>query len=222
MNSDDLSVCLHSDLVPMARRRVRDDAVELIETALGRANEVFTEKLVLPLTLGSGHEWRGVIVSLPAAVEIDMFLRHRLFPLQITTGIGRGELGANLSDGLSRMAGSCLMRSRKGLERARRHRGGTFLFSGDPLLDAGANTIFLLLQTLFETWTEKQLEAYLAYRRYGTEAQAAEAVGITQSALHQRLAAARAKTYELASEQLLWFVGNFPAVYPDPSCAEAS
>ncbi|WP_302504355.1 hypothetical protein [Geoalkalibacter halelectricus] len=213
---------MHSDLVPVARRRAREDAVQVIEAALAQANEAYGKKMVLPLALGSGSEWRGVFTTLPAAVEVDLFLRHRLFPLQITTGIGCGDLSANHDEGLSRMVGSCLERSRKGLERARRHRGGTIILSGNPLLDTGANTICQLLQTLFETWTEKQLEAYLAYRRYGTEAHAAEAVGITQSALHQRLAAARAKTYESASEQLLWFVENFPAVVSDPSCAEAS
>lgn len=222
MATEELSICIHSDLLPVARRRGREDVAARIEAALKQTNEVFRDKLFLPLTLGSGHEWRAVPMSLPAAFEIDLFLRHRLFPLQITTGIGRGDLGGNLHEGLARLAGPCVLRSRRALERARRHRGGTFLASGDPLLDAGANTISLLLQTLFETWTQKQLEAYLAYRRHGTEATAAEAIGITQSALHQRLAAARAKTYEFATAQLLWFVDHFPAIFDESGCAEAS
>lgn len=222
MKNGETYVCLNADVLASAGRKGREELSQRIESALIEANDRYREKIISPLVIGSGHEWRGVLCSLPVAFEIDLFLRHRLFPVHLTTGIGRGDLNGSLEDDPARLGGSSILRSRKGLERARRQRGSTFLVSGDPILDAGANAISLLLHTLFESWTSKQLEAYLAYRRHGTEANAAESIGITQSALHQRLAAAHAKTYEQASEQLLWFVDNFPAIFPVAEKSQAS
>ncbi len=209
------AVCLNADLVPTAGQRGREDVVERLQAALEKTNRVFAGKIEMPLTLCAGNEWRGLVTSPSTGFEIDFYLRHQLFPLKIAAGLGLGEALGDYLAGMTRLSGPCIQRARQGLERARRHRGGIFLASGTSVLDAGANTISLLLQTIFETWTDKQLEAYLAYRRFGTEALAAENVGITQSALHQRLAAARAKTYEMAGEQLLWFVDNFPVALSD-------
>lgn len=207
-----IAVCLNADLVATAGQRGREDLGERLQNALDRTNQVFAEKIEMPLQICAGNEWRGLVTSASAGFEIDFFLRQQLFPLKVAAGLGLGEVLGDYLEGISRLSGSSVLRARQGLERARRHRGGIFLASGISVLDAGANTISLLLQTIFETWTDKQLEAFLAYRRHGTEALAAENVGITQSALHQRLAAARAKTYEMASDQLLWFVDNFPLV----------
>ncbi|MDY6847739.1 MAG: SatD family protein [Geoalkalibacter sp.] len=215
MNYTPRSVCINGDLVPVAGRRHQEDSTSRLGEALAEVNKCFSAQVDLPLALHAGNEWRGLVRSLSTAFQIDFFLRQRLFPIKIATGIGAGEVSDGYRDDRNMVGGTAVMRARQGIELARRHRGGAFLATGIAPLDTGANTICILLQTIFETWTRKQLEAYLAYRKYGTEASAAEKVGITQSALHQRLAAARAKTYELAGEQLLWFVDHFPAVAED-------
>ncbi|AJF07083.1 SatD family protein [Geoalkalibacter subterraneus] len=209
------SVCINGDLVPIAGKKHQEDLTARLQDALAEANKRFGEQADLPLELHAGNEWRGLVRTLSAAFQVDFFLRQRLFPIRIATGIGAGEVSDGYIDDRNTIGGPAVIRARQGIERARRHRGGVFLATGIVPLDTGANTISMLLQTIFETWTRKQLEAYLAYRKHGTEALAAEKVGITQSALHQRLAAARAKTYELAGEQLLWFVDHFPAVEED-------
>ncbi len=216
MNYAPRSVCINGDLVPVAGKRHKEDFTTRLEGALEEANKRFAEQIELPLALHAGNEWRGLVRTLSTAFEVDFFLRQRLFPVKIATGIGAGEVSEGYLDDRNTIGGPAVMRARQGIERARRHRGGAFLATGVAPLDTGANTISILLQTIFETWTRKQLEAYLAYRKHGTEALAAEKVGITQSALHQRLAAARAKTYELAGEQLIWFVDHFPAVEEAP------
>lgn len=221
MNYSPRSVCINSDLVPVAGKRHREDITAQLESALQEVNTQFAERIEAPLALHAGNEWRGLVHTLSTAFEIDFYLRQRLFPIKIATGIGAGAAADSYLDGRSIVGGTAVLRARQGIERARRHRGGTFLSTGVIPLDSGANTISMLLQTIFETWTRKQLEAFLAYRKHGTEALAAEKVGITQSALHQRLAAARAKTYELASEQLLWIVDHFPAVQEEQTAVQA-
>lgn len=199
----DFGVCIITDLAPapaIHRKRLEPE----IASACEALNVKFGQRLHTSFHAIGGGSWSGVVVDLVTALEAAFFLNHAMFPARLCTGVGVGELGSG------ELRGSlCFSRARRGLEAVRGAGSGTTLDSGDALLDLGTNTILLLLHTLLASWTPKQLEAYQFFQREGTENRAAQSLGISQSALHQRLSAARAKTYEQARVRMLEFASRW-------------
>lgn len=198
----DFGVCLVADLAPAPathRKRLEPEMTSAFE----EANEHFSGGLRIPFHGIGGGVWTGALGVLGTALDAAFYINHAMFPARTCIGLGAGALGSG-----ELRESPCFARARRGLETARGIGGGTTLDSGDSLLDLGANTMLLLLHTLLESWTPKQLEAYQAFQREGTENRAAQSLGISQSALHQRLSASRAKTYEQARTRMLEFVAR--------------
>ncbi|MBI5015587.1 MAG: hypothetical protein HZB55_08850 [Deltaproteobacteria bacterium] len=207
MPASDVYACLTGDLV--ASRLSEDrEAVQLrLEEALSEANASFGADLAVRLSVTLGDEWQGLFHTPDVALEADLLLRTRLYPVEVRAGVGAGRVSTPLRETTARMDGECFHRSRQALEAAGRRRiPGAVLLTGEPLLDAGANAVCGLLAALAAGWTEKQLRSTLAYRELGTEQAAAAALGVSQPTLHQSLDGARGKEFVEGFERLLEFV----------------
>ncbi|GAB4266416.1 MAG: hypothetical protein Kow0092_19370 [Deferrisomatales bacterium] len=203
--------CLTADLI--GSRRVSDRAAvqRQVEQALGRVNSEFQGRLVVPFSFTVGDEWQGLLDAPDAALEADFRLRRLLHPLGVSSGLGLGAVSTPIRDRTAAMDGPCFHRSREALERAKRLRSQATVFaSGLPLLDRPTNAICLLLHALSGKWTPKQHRTVMTYADRGTEAAAAEALGVSQPTVHQSLEAARGRAYLQAREELLEFVRTFP------------
>jgi hypothetical protein len=208
MAEPDEYVCLTGDLVASRSSEDREALQCRLESALGDANARFSADLEVPLAVTLGDEWQGLFRSAGAALEADLLLRARLYPVEVRSGVGAGALSTPLRPTTARMDGECFHRSRQAVDAARRRRiPGVVLLTGDLLLDTGANAICALLAALSAGWTEKQFRSVLAYREAGTEQAAAGALGVSQPTLHQSLEGARGKEFVEGFGRLLDFLG---------------
>ncbi len=197
--------CLTSDLVESRSLPHRSRVQERLERALAEVNRACSEELVVPLSVTLGDEWQGLFRSSSAALDADFRVRWHLHPLAIASGVGVGTLDTPVRDRTSRMDGPCFHRSREALEKARARKGSATVHrsSARGVLDETVDALCLLLHALSERWTDRQFEVLRAYTAHGTEAEAAQALQITQPTLHQSLDRSRGKTYLEAREALL-------------------
>ena len=207
MPSNDAFVALTSDVVRSRDVPDRETLQRRIEEALAEANRRFAGELVVPLAVTLGDEWQGLPSSLEVSYEVDLFLRFRLAPATLCSGVGRGPISTSVKPRTADMDGVCFHRSREALERAKRRRApGACQVTGDSAADRPANAISLLLAALADAWTERQLRTVAAVRGLGTERAAAEALGVSQVTIHKSLAAARGREFLEALDELKAFL----------------
>jgi hypothetical protein len=212
--------CLTSDIIRSRAVPDREALQAQIEDALAEANRRLARAFVVSLAVTLGDEWQGLLRSPDAAYEADFFLRGRLHPIALASGLGLGGVSTPIKARTADMDGVCFHRSREALERAKKRRvPGVVLLSGEPLVDAPANAVGLLLAAVSGGWTQKQFRSVTAYRELGTETAAAEALAVSQVTLHKSLAASRGKEFIEAMDALQAFLRDYP--FPDSAVGRA-
>lgn len=203
--------CLTVDLIASREHLDRSATQARLEDAIDQVNHSLSAAIVVPFSVTLGDEWQGLLDSPAAALEADFLFRDLLHPLPVASGVGTGGVSTPLRERTPLMDGPCFHRAREAIGQAKDRRGqATVLASSDPLLDEAVNALCLLLHSLADRWTPKQLQSLRAYVAHGTEAAAATALGVTQPTLHQSLDRSQAKLYLEARDALLHFVSKYP------------
>jgi hypothetical protein len=212
MTDPEIFVCLTCDVVASRLSEDRESLQDRIEASLAEANRGFADKLSVGLSVTLGDEWQGLFRAPEAALEVDLFLRARLYPFAVRSGLGFGGISTPLRKTTAAMDGECFHRSRLAVEAARKRRlPGVVILSGDPVRDAASNAVCGLLAAVSAHWTEKQLRSVMAYRERATEQAAATALGVAQPTLHQSLEGARGKEFVEGFSRLLEFLRLYRA-----------
>lgn len=210
-DSPETLTCLTSDVVESRTSENREELQGCIETVLHDANGRFATDIVVPFSVTLGDEWQGLVSGPHVAFEVDFWIRRRLHPFPVCSGIGVGSVSTDIRQRTAAMDGPCFHRSRAALNKAKSRKGpATVLDSGEPLLDQLVNAICLLLHAIASRWTEKQCRSVMAYLDHGTEAAAAESRGVTQPTLHQSLAGAQGKDFLEGYQGLIRFLREYP------------
>jgi len=200
------TVCLTADLIASRQIIDRAKAQKTVETTLAVTNEEHAATILVPFSVTLGDEWQGLVANVATALRIDFEIRRALYPLRLASGIGVGTVATPLKGRTVEMDGECFHRSRAALEQAKRRKGSSaFILSSAQDFDDPANTILSLLHALSDRWTKKQHATFVAFRRHGTEATAAEALRVSQPTVHKSLVGAMAKHYSEAQDALIAF-----------------
>lgn len=156
-----------------------------------------------------GDEFQGLLSYCSGLMPIIDHIERSLFPQKIRFGIGIGEIQTEINrnlpfgmDGpayhIAREMISLLKESeRKTLEPSANIRIG---IQGNDGLSFLLNTIFSLLTTIKERWTDRQVLIMNTFMHEGAQTQmkTAEHLGISQSSVQKALSASNFYTYQYA------------------------
>ena len=173
----------------------REALQESMQKAIALINEQFVEQVLVPFTITLGDEWQGLLKSLAKSYEIVASFRDALEGVSVSYGIGEGTIGTTIMARTSEMDGEAFHKSRAALDSAKQNHREVVFATRDERTDLLLNATCVLLQTLRASWTERQREKIMAYKKYGTETKVAEVLGVTQGDIHQAIRAGAGKVY---------------------------
>ncbi len=184
---------------PLRRVRVLKDGLRALE-------KDFLSQVVSSFEIFRGDSFQGIVFpqhALRAAIVIRTFLRSRdgatsaSLALDARVAIGIGGVTRFPEGTVAESDGTALRRSGPLLDQMK-GRDRRLLFSTPwPHVDAELNTECMLLDAIVVRWSKAQAEAVLIHLLLGrTQKQAAESLGVSQSAVAQRLRAANVDALE--------------------------
>ncbi|NOY76822.1 MAG: hypothetical protein GXO76_03010 [Calditrichaeota bacterium] len=200
-----LTADIHQSRLVANRQELQDQ----IEASLQTVNQTFASSIGVPFTITLGDEWQGIVQTLSAAYEIAVYFIETFHPVRLAIGIGEGKIETAWRQRSSEMDGEAFHRSRNALEEARRKNRRIRFATSRTHEDVLLNAITFLLQIQRESWTEKQFKKFSVYRKFRNTIKTAEAIGVSQSDIHQTLTAIQADGYLEAEEDLLYYLKNY-------------
>ncbi len=207
------AACLTTDLVASKKITARSEVQNQVERALQSVNQSHAGLLAVPLGITVGDEWQGLAHDLAGAIEVDFEVRRAVYPNRVRSGIGWGAVATEFRERSALMDGPCFHRSRAAMTLAKKQPGSaTLLETGNPGIDNFMNSMNAILAALFDDWTAKQFASVMAYLDHGTEARAADHLGVRQPTLHKSLAGAHGKEYlDALAAQREFLRSNIPS-----------
>jgi len=173
----------------------REALQERMQKAIDLVNAQFAEEILVPFTITLGDEWQGLLRSLAKSYEIVAAFRDAMEGVSVSYGISEGDIGTAIRARTSEMDGEAFHKSRAALAAAKRSNREVVFSTSNDKTDRLLNATCALLETLRASWTERQREKIMAYKKYGTETKVAEILGVTQGDIHQAIRAGAGKVY---------------------------
>lgn len=174
-------------LVVTADQRSSRRSEDLVPHGLALVERAAAGRLALPPERNAGDELQALTGEADAALEIALAL---LRDGRWSVGIGAGAVELPLPDDVRAARGAAFVRARDAVERAKSAPGRVAVTGGDPETAQDAEAILRLLVDVRDRRSDAgwQIADLLADGR--TQTQAAEALGITQTAVSLRAKAA--------------------------------
>lgn len=184
---------------------------------LDRINEEFAEEIMLPFAIRYGDDFEGVVVSSYRSLEIAMRIIRAIYPIKVRIAFGLGNISTMPdNDNVYLSDGPAIHCARNALTQLKKDRKSAGWFNmafavedGHKLENASLlmNTLVMLLASITDGWTEKQLKAVWATESYDgskdKQKKAANDLGITSSAISDSLRTSKYAVYRKAWNTLI-------------------
>jgi len=157
-----------------------------LEAALEQANGRQAEAPASAWTVTLGDEFQALFntpEAFPLAIER---ICHALVGHGVRFGVGHGLLTTPLKATAVGMDGPCFHHARSAVEAARRRRRSIVVETEAGVADR-VSDVWNLALTVVRARTARQAELVEAYRAYGSQAHAAERLGVTQGTVSSEL-----------------------------------
>lgn len=152
-----------------------------------------------------GDGFQGVLNDIAPVVAVAVDIALELLPLRARYGIGVGAITTDVGP-VAAMDGPAFHRSREALEGCRRQRQSLIMSSGDELIDRTANTMFLSLDRLLTTLTDRQAELLREIRTGAMQAELADRLELNKSTVHRTLKRASARELDAIQGTIAWLL----------------
>ena len=187
MTEVDTAWVLLGDVVDSREIENRDRFELALDALLRQLNEAYGRDLVADFDRLKGIDEIGAVLgSVKSLVEIRRALTLGLHPEQIRLVVYRGEVNDLSVESVGKMDGSAFAGAGDELSRIE-EKGQTFAISGLPMQEKYVSAVLNLTDHIRSGWTGSRVRAIRAYERYGSQAEAAELLGITPQAVNQHL-----------------------------------
>jgi hypothetical protein len=174
--------------------------------AIDAANRAHASSVASPFTITLGDEFQGLLHRLVDAWDVAMELRLRLLVAQVPCRfvIGTTELATPLNEERAwNMMGLGLSAARAKLNDKRSIAAYRFSLPREPIIESLMDAIGHALTRTELEWTSTQLQYYVKVRESKrTNAQTAQALGVTTRSLYKVLRAAQADFHRQQSAAL--------------------
>jgi len=183
----------------------RQEVQERLLDCLRQANREFAESLAVNFAVTLGDEWQGLLRGVTKSYSIASYFQETLHPIAISVGIGVGEISTGLAVRSTEMDGEAFHRSREALTFCKQHNRELYFVTERPGGDALLNTTLHLLQVLKDSWTQRQYQKIMLYKRFRKEKLVAEELGISQADVNKTLSSANGRVFLESQEQICEF-----------------
>ena len=161
---------------------------------LGKRLKQFNQspEIAVPFSFFKGDEIQGVLTGFFVYPQLVRQLRYLLLPYKLRIGIGIGTImGVGTADTSWKMNGPAFYYAREALEGTEESRlSRTMLKSEFEFIDQMVNTLYLLIDSIEDRWTDAQWEAIHLYEKWGTYRRAARDLKIALQNVEKRCSAA--------------------------------
>lgn len=167
--------------------------------------KTFKEPMIIcPFSMSRGDEIQGVVEGWLKAPHIIRNLRNLCRPLKLRVGIGIGiTKDSEIKTNSWQMTGQAFFLARMALEEVEKSGDSlTIVKTGISEFDEFINSIWLLIDTIQDKWTEKQWEAVQAYEKSGTYREASKILKISIQGVMKRCKAAQWSRLKKAEDTL--------------------
>lgn len=138
--------------------------------------------LITPFSASRGDEVQAVCNDLNQLPIILRHLRYNLRPFKLRVGVGFGKIDDwHPATNSWEMTGPAFHRARQALDRiANSKEVHTVLASPDDITDLAFNSLFLLVDTIMNNWSEEQWRAVQTYETQKTHQNAASLLKVSR------------------------------------------
>lgn len=178
----------------MGSRQLEDRAAvqQRLREAIASLNATRRDLLTVPMKLTAGDEVQGLTTEPHVLIDVLTTAAEALHPVQISWGLGLGDLATDLVDDVALLDGSCFHRAREAVDAAK-HKSSWLEVRGFPkssgeMLAAAIN----LVGAIRSGWTPRQAQV-VREARGRKQSDVAEELDVAASTISRTLAAAHYK-----------------------------
>lgn len=124
-----------------------------------KANKLFEEQIISPLTITLGDEFQGVVNDLNSAVELVFYLDQELLKseFQLRYALQLGEIETPINENIAYgMLGNGLTVARENLQYGKEENKRFSISGYDDLLNEKLEKAFMLYDFFYMNWSEKE------------------------------------------------------------------
>ena len=197
------------------RKAVQDK----LQRVLMKVNEKYDRDIASKFTITLGDEFQGLLCNGKNIIKIIFEIENCMWPIDIRFGIGIGEITTGIEREISIGAdGPGYYRAREAIENLRKNEkkkqtdtANIHLVSDIENQEAVLiiNTVFTLLCTIKESWSDRQREVILDMLEHGdTQTAVAERLKVRQPTIQKILASGKYYAYKEAIDVLEKILGE--------------
>ncbi len=184
------------------RQQTRRELQSAMERLMFSLNERFERNVLSRFTITLGDEFQGLLAQPEALPKIIWIIEEALPGVEVRLGVGFGELATPLKSQVAiGMDGPVFHAARQAVADAKANQrlGGVFLGFGS-WQDRVLNGFARMLWTTRDEWTPRQREVSSRLRDGVHPTALANELGVTPSAVYNRMRTANWSVYEAAAD----------------------
>jgi hypothetical protein len=209
---------LIGDLVASRELDNRAEVQSRFQDAIAFLNRTIGDQLTAPLGLTAGDEVQGLTREPQVFVDIITHTSESLAPVELSWGVGFGDLATSLADDVASLDGPCFHRAREAVDLAKK-RSSSLAVRGIEEPDGKMlSGIMNLIGSIRSAWTERQLEV-VRKSRGKMQKDVASSLNVEPSTISRTLALAHYRPVlegEAAARTLLATLAEEAAHPPTP------
>jgi len=139
-----------------------------LKSAVVQINESFATKIEAPFTITKGDEFQGVLQDLSMINQIILQFERLVYPVVLRFGIGYGPIQKMGSKIPIEMDGPAFHRANAALNMAKKKKLGVRVDTKDSEFDQWVNTLYRLMHSIKNRWSDTTYHRYWKYKEMGT------------------------------------------------------
>ena len=199
--------------------KMRNEVQVRLKAVLDEINKKYANDITAKFLITLGDEFQGLLTDGKNVLQIIQEIKMRLYPVELRFGIGAGEITTEINTEMALGAdGPGFYKARTALEILKNNSRKNKAVPADIRLETEdidhtqillINTVFELLKSIEQIWTDRQREIIFNMLEYQDgQKNVALRMGIAQSSVQKSLANGKYYTYENAIKNVECILGE--------------
>lgn len=197
----------------------RKQTQTVLKETLEKVNRKYENDIAAKFVITLGDEFQGLLFDGKNVLKIIQEIKTQMYPVELRYGIGVGKITTDINTEMALGAdGPGYYNARAAVEHIRQNEKKNKAILSDIRLEMNdtdrpqvvlINTVFELMKSIEQTWTDRQREIIWDMLKYRDgQKDAADRFHISQSTIQKALVKGKYYTYENAMENLAEILGE--------------
>lgn len=199
--------------------KVRNEVQVRLRSVLDEMNRIYADDIAAKFLITLGDEFQGLLTDGKNVLKIIQELQMQLYPVELRFGIGFGKITTEINvemalgaDGPGFYSARSAIETLKNSSRKNKAVPADIRLETqdmDPVRTILINTVFELLKSIEQIWTDRQREIIWNMIKYRDgQKNVAKRMGIAQSSVQKSLANGKYYTYDNAVKNVANILGE--------------